>query len=387
MWHTAATVLSVALVPCPPTRWCVPRTLASLEQARDHKRATPFLAPVELPDDVHDAIDWVQQHADVLMQKLDDSGALHFRGFATPRSRAGLREFCDALPLTPCEDPLASIGVRKLLSSQAGVYEAVNSPALSRTFIGLHNDATFKLTAPYAAFACLQQAESGGEFLLADGRAVLAELLSGHTDEALAPLFERNVSVRVAALDLDPLFAIVPEALHRPIRVLLRQLVGFALGLAVPLDLQLAWGYPDAGTQTATRRTSVLQILEQPKAPVNRHPHSGQPSFFSSLHSQARHLQKRRAAIFSQTSVSAIATTDVFFGDDLQPIDPALLDVVDEVVSRLTRRIAMQPGDLVLLDTYQVLHGRDVFEGPREHAVVWLAEPMDRRDRDGLESA
>ena len=33
---------------------------------------------------------------------------------------------------------------------------------------------------------------------------------------------------------------------------------------------------------------------------------------------------------------------------------------------------AIKPGDVVLLDTYQVLHGRDVFEGEREHGVLWL---------------
>ena len=41
----------------------------------------------------------------------------------------------------------------------------------------------------------------------------------------------------------------------------------------------------------------------------------------------------------------------------------------------------MEPGDVVLLDTYQVLHGRDVFEGEREHAVVWLAEEEEEEER------
>ena len=370
----APTLLFASLAPCPPTRWSVPNTLAALASSREFERVTPFLVPIERPE-VADELAWLRENQDTLMQQLDDAGALHFRGFSSPSSKDGLRKFCDSLPLVPCEDPLSSIGVRKLLSSQDGVYEAVNSEALSRTFIGLHNDATFKLTAPFAAFACLQPASSGGEFLLADGRAVLAELTSGPIDEsALSPLFERNISVRVAALDMDPLFAFIPEALYLPVQDILRTLVGFVLGLAVPLDLQLAWGSPDVVPDASARRLSVLQILEQAKAPVNRHPRSGVPSFFSSLHSQARHLQERRAAIFSQTSVSAIATTDVYFGDTLQPIPPSLLEEVDAVVTRLTKRIAMQPGDLILLDTYQVLHGRDVFEGEREHAVIWLAD-------------
>ena len=34
--------------------------------------------------------------------------------------------------------------------------------------------------------------------------------------------------------------------------------------------------------------------------------------------------------------------------------------------------VPMQAGDVVLVDNYQVLHGRDVFEGERLHAVTWF---------------
>ena len=44
-------------------------------------------------------------------------------------------------------------------------------------------------------------------------------------------------------------------------------------------------------------------------------------------------------------------------------------------MGNLTVRCPMVPGDVVLLDSYQALHGRDTFEGAREHAVVWLTDP------------
>ena len=31
-----------------------------------------------------------------------------------------------------------------------------------------------------------------------------------------------------------------------------------------------------------------------------------------------------------------------------------------------------RPAQVVLLDSYQVLHGREPFSGPREHGVMWL---------------
>merc|ERR1740139_1783121 len=101
------------------------------------------------------------------MASLGEAGALHFRGFSATTTKGGFRRFCEALrPLRPCTDPLASIGVRSLLSKDSGVYEAVNAQALAATYIGLHNDATWALTAPFAAFVCFEPAPSGGAFLV-----------------------------------------------------------------------------------------------------------------------------------------------------------------------------------------------------------------------------
>lgn len=42
-------------------------------------------------------------------------------------------------------------------------------------------------------------------------------------------------------------------------------------------------------------------------------------------------------------------------------------------------RVPMATGEVVLLDSYQALHGRDCFEGRREHGVVWLDEERGER--------
>ena len=320
---------------------------------------------------------WLSDESVPLRQRLAQSGALHFVNFTLPSERTGLRTFCDALSaFVPCEDPLTSVGVRKLLSAADGVYEAVNSEALSKTFIGLHNDATYKLTAPYAAFACIRPASSGGDFLVVDGRQLLADLPA----HVLEPLCAKNVSVRVAALELRFLLSL-PATLRQPLARAIELLVGLALRLAVPLELQLAWGRIEADDGGGDDgggcggSACVLQILETAKPPVNRHPVSGEPTFFSSLHSQSRYLQRRRAALFSESALSRVASTDAFYGvAALTPMEPALLDDLDAVMSRLVHRVPMRRGDVVLLDSYQVLHGRDVFDGPREHAVVWLAD-------------
>lgn len=34
--------------------------------------------------------------------------------------------------------------------------------------------------------------------------------------------------------------------------------------------------------------------------------------------------------------------------------------------------LSMEPGDVLLVDNYRALHGRDVFQGDRFHAVTWF---------------
>ena len=165
-WAWAAAVL----LPCPATRWDVKQPLPQPSSSKH-----PFLHTVRLPAGCRTAADehaWLTEHAGSLLERLECSGAIHFRGFSSPRTKPGFRAFCNALPLQQCADPLASVGVRRLISADDGVYAAVDAEALASTFIGLHNDATYKRAAPFAAFACFRQAETGGEFLVANGRQV-----------------------------------------------------------------------------------------------------------------------------------------------------------------------------------------------------------------------
>ena len=79
-------------------------------------------------------------------------------------------------------------------------------------------------------------------------------------------------------------------------------------------------------------------------------------------------------------STPQVGMTDVYFGD-LEPIPAADLEHIDAVCRKHIVHIPMQPGDVVFLDNYRSLHGRDVFEGSREHAVAWFGEQSaeDRR--------
>jgi len=244
----------LGLLPCPPTRW---DALGELTPAAPRD----FLAVVTAPPSLSPTAEreWLERNSEWLMDELGEHGALHFKGFRLPATSAGLRDFCSALPLVPCADPLASVGVRSLLSAPDGVYEAVNAESLSKTFIGLHNDVTYKLAAPFAAFACFQPAElGGGDFLLADGRAVLADMPAG----VLATLREKLLSVRVASIPFGWLADLpLPPSLLAALRGAALRVVGAILS-AKALD---QYYYDSIISITIIIPVSVLSSSSSPR--------------------------------------------------------------------------------------------------------------------------
>jgi alpha-ketoglutarate-dependent taurine dioxygenase len=48
------------------------------------------------------------------------------------------------------------------------------------------------------------------------------------------------------------------------------------------------------------------------------------------------------------------------------------LEHIDDVSRKHIVDFFMQSGDMLLIDNYRVLHGRDIFEGDRLHAVSWF---------------
>ena len=87
------------------------------------------------------------------------------------------------------------------------------------------------------------------------------------------------------------------------------------------------------------------------------------------MHSQSRYLQSRRPG----RRFSGVASTDVFYGD-FSEIPPRDLEHIEAAILENVARIRMQKGDVVLLDSYRALHGRDVFQGERQHAVRWMTD-------------
>lgn len=72
-----------------------------------------------------------------------------------------------------------------------------------------------------------------------------------------------------------------------------------------------------------------------------------------------------------EDGASQINKSDMFFGDDGELTD-AQLKHLDEVTMKNVRFVKMTEGDVVLLDNYKTMHGRNVFDGTRKHGVAWF---------------
>ena len=225
----------------------------------------------------------------------------------------------------------------------------MNKPSLRGHYIGLHSESTAKRTAAYAAFVCFQRAtEEGGRFLVADGAAILAEL----DTKVLQKLYDRQIRISVSNLD-------IPPALPGPIKEGIKSLVDSAVAPKFDMDLEMM--YEQDG------KPGRLQAVETAESPINRHPVTGLPVWFNNAHNHARKLRDRRPC-----GVPEVGMTEVFYADSMEPLSLEDCQEIKRASEKHITALSMEPGDVLLVDNYRALHGRDVFQGDRFHAVTWF---------------
>ena len=349
---------SIAEIPkCPETRWDT--NAIELEAFKNPSRTLP----VEIRRDAAATMseeEWVKANRDSLLKQLEAGGALWFRGFELMKTKEGFAQFYSLLDLDPCQDPLASVGARAVVDKKGAMYEAVNKPSRAKFFVGMHNESTFKRTNRLGAFVCFKRAETGGEFLLLDGHKALADM----EPDVRQRMYERGVRFSNAEL---PFFDFLRSTgpMKEVLMPVFKSLAEAAVAAKIDMELELKW---DENEADGLR----LLAFSPPQSPVNRHPTTGIPAWFCNVHSHSRYLRDRRDGDLPETSgASKLNRTDMYYGDG-SPIDPADLEHINDVTMRNLVYVPMEQGDVVLVDNYQVMHGRDVFTGERLHAVTWF---------------
>lgn len=316
---------------------------------------------------VEEELAYFKENAEEIRNNMVTSGAVHFKGFELMKSQEGFQSFYEAVGMNPCLDPLHSVSARPTINGEKGspVYEAVNKESRKNFFIGMHNEFVGTRAPRAAAFVCFKAAETGGEFLLADGRRIFEEMNPAVIDKVA------KKGIRYSVMEL-PFFTFLdglPEIIEKPVASFIQGAAEFAINAKVDFQVKLLWGQSDYDS------TRILQARAPSQPGVIMHPETGEPHWFCNVHSHSSVLRKKREETYGaerfEDGASQINKSDMFFGDDAE-ITQEELDEMDAVTTRNIKYVKMSEGDVVLLDNYKTMHGRNVFDGTRKHGVAWF---------------
>eukprot|EP00970_Alexandrium_tamarense_P001367 scaffold145_cov195-Alexandrium_tamarense.AAC.11 len=392
----------------------IPNIIESQNQlkARKDMQFAPTIKSSDIglaSNDTEGQLAYFKEHAMEIKQQMVDNGAVIFREFDLMKEQEGFVKFYEALGMKTCLDPLHSVSARPTVDGKKGspVYEAVNKESRKNFFIGelkvllivclvqydarnerkvvswhkrqpltlsllltlrhsgMHNEFVGTRAPRAAAFVCFKAAESGGEFLIADGRSIFRDL----NPELVEKLYNRNIRYSVMELPFFGWVDSLPEFARPPVMGAVKGLVTAAINAKVDFSVDMQWG--EAGYDA----TKMLQARAPSQPPILIHPVTGEPHWFCNVHSHSSKLRKDRESVYGaerfEDGASQINKSDMFYGDDGDISDDDLTHM-DEVTMKNVQFVKMTEGDVVLLDNYKCMHGRNVFDGTRKHGVAWF---------------
>mmetsp|Transcript_30523 Transcript_30523/g.56015 ORF Transcript_30523/g.56015 Transcript_30523/m.56015 type:complete len:424 (-) Transcript_30523:104-1375(-) len=349
----------------------IPNILESQKTAKSRKiEFAPTISSSDAglaSDDIDGQLAYVKENAMEIKQKMVDNGAVIFREFDLMKSQEGFVQFYEAIGMNPCLDPLHSVSARPTVNGDKNspVYEAVNKESRKNFFIGMHNEFVGTRAPRAAAFVCFKAAEEGGEFLIADGRQIFQDL----TPDLVEKLYDRDIRYSVMELPFFGWVDNLPEFAQPGVMGAVKGLASAAINAKVDFSVDLQWG------EGGYDKVKMLQARAPSQPPILVHPVTGEPHWFCNVHSHSSKLRKDRESVYGaerfEDGASQINKSDMFFGDD-GDISDADLEQMDEVTMKNVQFVKMTEGDVVLLDNYKCMHGRNVFDGTRKHGVAWF---------------
>lgn len=229
----------------------------------------------------------------------------------------------------------------------------------------MHNEFVGTRAPRAAAFVCFKAAETGGEFLIADGRRMFRDL----DPQLVQELYQRSIRYSVMELPFFGWIDNLPNFLQAPVQGAVQGLASAAINAKVDFDVELLWG------EGGYDNVKMLQARAPSQPPIVLHPTTGEPTWFCNVHSHSSKLRKQRESKYGaerfEDGASQINKSDMFFGDDGELTDEQLQHL-DDITMKNVQFVKMTEGDVVLLDNYKCMHGRNVFDGTRKHGVAWF---------------
>ncbi|HEY2963825.1 MAG TPA: amino acid adenylation domain-containing protein [Pyrinomonadaceae bacterium] len=310
-------------------------------------RLSPRMLPVVFQPQFEgvDLVSWAIQNRDTIDNRLQQHGALLFRGFNT----RSLKSF--ELFTTTIASSLMSYGERSsprhALSGK--IYTSTDHPADQH--ILLHNEQSYTLNWPMKIwFFCVQPAHDGGRTPIADSRRIFNRLP--------APVIEKFVQKQVMYV----------------------RNYGDGLGLS----WQEAFQTEDKQVvEEHCRRDSIdfewkdenRLRTKQIRPAVRTHPRTGDTVWFNHAVFFNVHSLDKTARESLRAGVDDFDLPfNTFYGDG-SPIESSVIEQIYEVYRSEQVAFDWQTGDILMLDNMLVAHGREPFVAPREIAVA-MAEPF-----------
>ena len=151
----------------------------------------------------------------------------------------------------------------------------------------MHNEFVGTRAPRAAAFVCFKAAETGGEFLIADGRRMVQDL----SPELVEELYTRSIRYSVMELPFFGWVDSVPGPIKEPVMGTLKGLVSAAINAKVDFDVEMLWG------QSGYDNTKMLQARAPSQPPIVVNPVTGEPTWFCNVHSHSSKLRKDRESL------------------------------------------------------------------------------------------
>jgi amino acid adenylation domain-containing protein len=292
-----------------------------------------------------DLVSWTNQNREKIDSRLQQYGALLFRGFNT-RSLNSFEQFTTTIAPSLMSYRERS-SPRHVLSGN--IYTSTDHPADQH--ILLHNEQSYTLNWPMKIwFFCVQPAQQGGRTPIADSRRIYSRLSGSIVEKFVQKqvMYVRNygdglgLSWREAFQTEDK--QLVEEHCRRD-------------------AIEFEWKDGD--------RLRTRQI----RPAVRTHPRTGETIWFNhavffNVHSLAKAARESLRAGIDDFDLPF----NTFYGDG-SPIEPSVVEQIYEAYRQEQVAFDWQAGDILMLDNMLVAHGREPFVAPRKIAVA-MAEPF-----------